>query len=94
MLADTADNFYNAGGVARGGQVPTAGNGYGRNPGYDPYVGSEIDFIAGFTLTKFASLEAGYGHFFVGDYVKQSWSNPAFGSADADWFYVSALIRF
>ena len=94
MLADTADSFYNAGGVARGGQGPTAGNGYGRNPCYDPYVGSEIDFIAGFTLTKFASLEAGYGHFFVGDYVKQTWSNPAFGSADADWFYTSLNIKF
>ncbi len=94
-LADTADSFYNVGGVARGGQAATpAGNGYGRNAGYDSYVGSEVDVVAGFILTKFATLEAGYGHFFRGDYIKQSWSGAGFGSRDADWVYVQTVVRF
>jgi len=36
----------------------------------------------------FRQLEAGYGHFFTGKYIQQSLSSPAFGSRDADWFYV------
>lgn len=93
-LVDTADNFYNAGGVARGGAAATPGNGYGINQGYDSHLGYELDFVVGYTLTKFAGLEAGYGHFFVGDYVDQTWSAPGFGSKDADWFYLQTVIRF
>ena len=37
-------------------------------------------------------LEAGYGHFFRGDYVKQSLS--AIGSQDANWFYIQAVFNF
>jgi hypothetical protein len=92
-VADTADNLYNAGGVPRGAG-PTTGTGYGRNPGYGCYVGSELDVIAGYALTKFASLEAGYGHFFVGEYIKETWSAPGFGSQDADWFYIQTVVRF
>jgi hypothetical protein len=98
-LADTADNFYNKGGVARGGavafQAPAAqGTGFGRNPTYSSFVGSELDLVAGYAVNKFTNLEAGYGHFFVGDYIKQTWSGAAFGSADADWFYVQLNVRF
>lgn len=93
-VADTGDNLYNAGGVARGGAVATPGNGYGINSGYDSHVGYELDVVAGYTLTKFASLEGGYGHFFTGDYVDQTWSAAGFGSTDADWFYLQTVIRF
>jgi len=91
--ADTADNIYNAGGVARGAG-PTAGTGFGRNPSYDSYLGSELDFIVGYAVNKFINLEAGYGHFFVGDYIKQTWSSPTTGSTDADWVYLQTVIRF
>lgn len=94
-LASTSDNFYNVGGGARGGVNPTpAGNGYGINPNYSNFLGTEIDVIAGYALTRFAQIEAGYGHFFVGDYIEQSLSNPAFGSRDADWFYVQTSLKF
>lgn len=97
-LADTADNFYNKGGVARGGATFQAaaaqGTGYGINPNYNSYVGAELDIVAGYAVNKFMALEAGYGHFFVGNYIEQTWSNPAFGSQDADWFYVQTVIRF
>jgi len=94
--ADTADNIYNAGGVPRG--AGSSANGFGRNPGYDSYLGSEVDVIAGYAVNKFINLEAGYGHFFVGDYIKETWNNPlktvASGSSDADWVYVQTVIRF
>lgn len=98
-LAETGDNFYNKGGVARGGavafQAPAAqGTGFGRNPGYSSFVGSELDVIVGFAVNKFTALEAGYGHFFTGDYIKQTWSAPGFGSTDADWFYAQLNVKF
>ncbi len=91
-LADTSDNFYNVGGAPRGGTGTTAGNNYGVNPGYDSFVGTELDVIASYAVTSFAQLEAGYGHFFRGDYVKQSLD--AIGSQDADWFYLQATFNF
>ena len=97
--ADTADNIYNAGGVARGAGASV--NGFGRNSSYDSYLGSEVDVIAGYAVNKFINVEGGYGHFFVGDYIKQTWNNPAattsvggFGSKDADWVYIQTVIRF
>ena len=77
-LANTHDSFYNVAGVARGGTAPDARDGYGVNPGYGNFVGTEIDIVATYAVTRFAQVEAGYGHFFVGDYIQQSLSNPAF----------------
>lgn len=93
-LADTRDSFYNATGAPRGGLGTTPGTGYGINPTYGSFVGTELDAIAGFAVTRFAQLEMGYGHFFVGDYVNQSLSAPGFGSRDADWVYMQATISF
>jgi hypothetical protein len=90
-LADTSDSFYNAAGAARGGRGPSA-TGYGVNKNYESYVGSEIDVIAGVAITRFAHFEAGYGHFFVGDYVKQSLATP--GAKDADWVYLQFTLNF
>jgi len=94
-LADTSDNFYNVGGAPRGGVAATPlGNGYGINPDFDSYVGAEIDFIAGWAVTRYAQLEAGYGHFFVGDYIESSLSAATHGSTDADYFYVQLNVNF
>ena len=99
-VADTGDNLYNAGGVARVttvGGVPVApgsGAGYNINSSYGSHIGYELDVVVGYTLTKFAGLEAGYGHFFTGDYVDQTWSSPAIGSTGADWFYLQTVVRF
>lgn len=91
-LADTADYFYQASGMPRRGGA--SGAGYDRNLGYGSFVGSEIDLVATYTFKPYAVAQAGYGHFFVGDYVKSSLSGPGFGSTDADWVYVQAMIRF
>ncbi len=92
-LADTADSLYNAGGAARAGGVVGAGNGFNRNPSYDSFIGGELDLIAGFAVNKFTALEAGYGHFFTGKYLNQTWQNAG-GAADADWVYLQTVIRF
>lgn len=93
-LYDTSDNLYAATGARRGGIAPTPGTGYGINPSYDSYVGSEIDFVATYNINPQTILEFGYSHFFVGDYVKQSLSAPTHGSEDANWFYASLNINF
>jgi len=93
-LADTSDNLYTAAGTPRGGTAATPGTGYGVNPSHSSYVGSEVDFIAGYALTRFAQIEAGYAHFFRGDYIKDSLSAPTHGSTDANWFYVQLNVNF
>jgi hypothetical protein len=89
-LADGADFFYPESGAGR------SGNGYGRNPQFDSFVGSEINFVARYAVAPWADLQVGYGHFFAGDYIKDSvGSVPANGGhTDADWFYVQATINF
>jgi hypothetical protein len=91
-LADTHDNFYNVLGARRGGTAATPGTGYGINPGYSNFVGTELDLIATYTIAPQATLEVGYGHFFRGDYIKQSLRVP--GSEDANWVYASLVLRF
>ncbi len=91
-LASPSDNFYNVQGAPRGGGG-TSAVGYGVNPTYGSYVGSELDLIAGYRLARFAQLEAGYGHFFVGDYIAASLQKGG-GAADADYCYMQVNITF
>jgi hypothetical protein len=93
-LADTHDSFYGANGVARGGTAATPGTGYGVNPTYDSFVGTELDAIAGVAVTRFAQVEVGYGHFFVGNYIQSSLSASTRGSTDANWVYLQATVSF
>lgn len=93
-LADTSDSFYSVGGVPRGGISSTPGTGYGINPGYGNFLGTEIDLVAGYNVTRYATLEAGYCHFFPGSYIDSSLSNPAFGSRDADFLYLQVMVNF
>ena len=85
-LADTHDYFYQVNGIAR------KTGGYGINPNAGGYVGSEIDLVATWAATSYANLQVGYGHFCIGDYVKNSLS--ANGSTDADFVYVQMLVNF
>ena len=89
-LADRQDFFFPDSAAGRNG------NGYGRNPQFDTYVGSELDFIVSYQPAQWAEFQCGYGHFFVGDYIKQSVASvPANGHAvDANWVYVQAKFNF
>jgi hypothetical protein len=93
-LYDTSDNLYAVNGARRGGIGPTTDNGYGVNPNYDSYVGSEIDFVATYAVSPQGTLEAGFGHFFAGDYIEQSLAAPTHRSTDANWFYIQANWNF
>ena len=93
-LADTRDNFYTVAGARRGGVSATGGAGYGINPNSGGYVGSEMDLTATWSLKPYASAQIGYGHFFVGDYVKSSLAAPGFGTADANFVYVQVVFNF
>jgi hypothetical protein len=86
-LANTHDNFYNVAGA------PRAAGGYGVNPGFSSFVGTELTVIAGYAVTRFAQLEAGYGHFFTGRYIDQSLAGVG-GATDANFAYVQASINF
>jgi len=86
-LADTHDYFYNAAGAPR-----TAG-GYGIHPGYNPFVGTQLTLVAGYAVTSFALVEAGYGHLFSGDYIAQSLAVSG-GARDADMVYVQTTLKF
>jgi hypothetical protein len=93
-LANTHDSFYSATGVPRGGATATPGTGFGVNPTYNSYVGSELTAIGGWAVTRWAQLEAGYGRFFHGDYVAQTWSAAGFGARDANFGYLQLNLKF
>lgn len=89
-LADTNDSLYPESGSGRNA------NGYGIHPTYSSYVGTEVDVVARYSPLSWLKLETGYGHFFVGDYIRQSVrSVAANGDAmDANWCYVQTTISF
>jgi len=92
-LADTRDSFYTNKGARRGGLAATDGTGYGINPNYNSFVGSEIDLVATYAFKHYGSLQAGLGHFFVGDYVKSSLAGIG-GARDATFFYTQFTFNF
>ena len=93
-LADTADSFYTVAGGRRAGAAPGSGKGYGLNPTYDSFVGSEIDLVATYKIKPWAIAQVGFGHFFTGQYVDQSLSSPSVGSVDANYVYLQSTLNF
>ncbi|MEO5715546.1 MAG: alginate export family protein [Luteolibacter sp.] len=89
-LANTGDSFYPESGSGR------TGNGYGKNPKFGSYVGSEIDLVAKYAINSWSEAQIGYAHFFAGDYIEDSvGSVPANGGArDADWAYAQITVNF
>ncbi len=86
-LADNNDFFYTVAGAPR-----TTG-GYGIKPAAGAYVGTEIDVVATYALKPYALLQAGGGHFFVGDYVDDSLATSG-GASDANWVYAQVVFNF
>lgn len=93
-LASTHDSFYAVTGVPRGGFTATPGNGYGINPRYGSFLGTDLTAIAGLAVSRSLQLEVGYGHFFAGQYVAQTWAAASFGSRDADFGYAQMIFTF
>jgi hypothetical protein len=92
-LADTHDSFYTNKGGRRGGLAATGGAGYGINPDYSSFLGSEIDLVATYTFWRNASVQGGIGHFFVGDYIKASLAAVG-GATDGNFAYAQLLLNF
>ncbi|MFA5192281.1 MAG: alginate export family protein [Verrucomicrobiia bacterium] len=89
-LADTHDHLYPESGAGR------TLNGYGIHPDYEPYVGTEVDVVVKYSPKTWLKLEAGFGHFFVGDYIRQSVGSVAANGAakDANWIYIQTTFTF
>jgi len=93
-LASTSDSLYLGNQTARTGGTPDGHNGYAINPSYDRFVGTELDLVLTYNFTSYAQVQGGYGHFFAGDYIRQSLSATGFGSTDADYVYLQAKFTF
>lgn len=87
-LAQTTDFLYPESGPGR------SRNGYGRNPGFNSQVGNEIDLLLSWQPAKWGQLQTGYGHFFAGDYIRESAAAGGFDWENAGWFYAQATFNF
>lgn len=91
-LDSTNDNFYQVNGARRGGITATPGTGFGINPSYSRHLGYELNWVTAFAATRYLNFDLGLGRFFVGDYIKSSYS--AVGSRDANFVYVQSTFKF
>jgi hypothetical protein len=91
-LDRTKDFWYNVAGVPRNftGAAAGSGGGFRLNPSYRKDLGTEIDFVGGWTFLPSTQLEVGLSHYFRGDYIKQSLA--AVGSKDASYVYVQLTL--
>lgn len=85
-LANAHDTFSTDAGAKRAGA-------YGINPQNGQFLGSEIDLAATDTVTRYAALRAGYGHFFTRSHIGQTRANAG-GSRDTDWIYAQMILNF
>ncbi|MDB6038557.1 MAG: hypothetical protein JWM99_2398 [Verrucomicrobiales bacterium] len=92
-LADRHDSFYNNKGARRGGLAATNGLGYGINPDNGSFLGSEIDLVATYTFHRYASVQGGIGHYFVGNYVSASLAEVG-GATDGNFIYAQLTLGF
>ena len=83
FLATNEDVWYRANGVTAVRPLTPAAR------DADNYAGSEIDFLVTWAVSKNVTLEAGYSHFFAGEYLDDTGA-----ASDADFGYVQATIAF
>ena len=79
-LASNEDAWYRANGTTRVRPI---------NPNADSYIGSELDFNVTWKPLKQLAFQAGYSHFWAGDYLKATGR-----SDDADFGYVQSTVEF
>jgi hypothetical protein len=92
QLDRSTDFWYNVAGVPRNftGAAVGSGGGYRINPSYSKNLGTELDFVGGWTFLPSTQLEVGVSHYFRGNYIKQSLA--AVGSKDASYVYVQLTL--
>ncbi|MEO0454311.1 MAG: alginate export family protein [Verrucomicrobiota bacterium] len=92
-IPETNDVRRNSAQSALGGAARYAAA-LANNPGN--FAAFEIDLVTRYRLTRWASLEAGYSHFFAGDYYRGS--SPSLGGVvandDIDFAYLQLSLNF
>lgn len=86
-LASTSDFFYQV------NQAPRSTGGYGIHPQFGSFAGHEVDLIATYQPAAFVQVQAGFGRYFTGDYVQDTFQKLG-GAHDANWVYVQAQVSF
>ena len=82
-LASTDDVWYRANGVTAVRPLTPAARSASN------YAGSEVDVTVTWNARKWLQVQAGYSHFFAGDYLKDTGAHD-----DADFGYVQATFTF
>ncbi|MGI8605300.1 MAG: alginate export family protein [Verrucomicrobiales bacterium] len=79
-LADTSDAWYRANGTTAVRPI---------TPAAASFAGSEVDFTVTWKPKKWFGLQAGYSHFFAGNYLDETGAGD-----DADFGYLQATFEF
>jgi hypothetical protein len=87
-LADTNDFWYRSNGISTL-RTRTPDDRDVRTIGASNFAGHEIDLIATYELNKFVKLQAGYSHFFAGQYLADTGAD-----SDADFGFLVATFSF
>ena len=91
FLAQAKDAMINSASTARDKNLQDKTGRSGR------YLGQDVEFVASWALKANVRFEAGYEHWFKGDYFSRlpaSVNLPTGGEKDTDFFYVSSEFRF
>ena len=87
-LAETSDYWFRSNGIST--QRTTTPDGRDvRRIGASSLAGQEIDVVVKWSAAEWLKVEAGYSHFFAGDYLRDI--GP---SDDADFGYVMTTVKF
>lgn len=86
-LATPSDFLYQV------NQAPRTTGGYGIHPNNGSFAGQEIDLVATYQPWAYLQMQVGFGHFFTGDYVNETFQNLG-GAHDANWVYLQAQLTF
>ncbi|MEQ1859607.1 MAG: alginate export family protein [Chthoniobacteraceae bacterium] len=87
-LADTNDYWFRSNGVSTVRTTTPDGRDV-RRIGADRFAGHELDFVVKWFPAKWLQVDAGYSHFFAGDYLGDTGTRD-----DADFGYVQATVKF
>ncbi len=99
-LDNTHDSWYNAAQAQMRGYTTTSA----RPQDASRHLGTELDLTAKYKLYKNVGLQAGYSHFFNGDYIEDTNSGGSdaantglrrgHGDSDSDWGYMQVTVGF
>ena len=87
-LADTHDYWFRSGGLSPLRTETPDGRDV-RRIGASSFAGHEIDFVVKWSPKDWLKVEAGYSHFFAGDYLRDTGPHD-----DADFGYVATAVKF